>query len=74
MALTTEAYKDQSITLSEEENKPTELKINDQVIQFSAFANGHFHTEIFPYQEFDSLINLAKHIIDNIPNFGSGAN
>ncbi len=74
MGLTTEAYKGDSISLSEEENKPAELKINDQVIQFTAFENGHFHTETFPYQEFDNLIDLAKYIIDKLPNLGSGGN
>lgn len=68
MARTTEAYKDHSILLLEEENIPAKLTIDEQAIAYSTLKNGNFHSDYIPYQDFENLIELAKYIIDYLPN------
>ena len=72
MPLTTLTYKSSEISLNVHETLPAELKINDHPIEYITLENGHFHTEYIPYQDFEDLIELAKYIIDYLPNLVFG--
>jgi len=68
MAHTTEDYNGHSIILFEEENRPAKLQIDDHIVTYSTLESGSFHSDFIPYQDFENLIDLAKYIIDYLPN------
>ena len=46
------------------------LSINDADIHVMTLKDGKFATHYFPYSSFDSLEEMAKDLIDKVPEFG----
>ncbi len=74
MARTAESYNDHTIVLVEEENHLAKLQIDNHLVVYSVLKNGHYHSDYIPYQDFENLIDLAKYIIDHLPNVAFDAN
>ena len=68
-----ETYKGKDILASTD--KEVQLSIGGQGVDVSRDeTSGRFVTVHLPYTSYDSLIDLAKQVIDNVPDFRSDQN
>lgn len=66
MAVFKDTYKEKEFLI--DHGTPKRLHVNGKEISFQLFPNNRFYTDLLPYQDFENLIEMAKEIIDKIPN------
>lgn len=60
-----EVYKGYEILIEDE----LRLVIAGNQIKFEKIAAGKYYTRVLPYTEFSSLKELARHVVDDSPDF-----
>jgi len=69
MPTSIEIYNSHQIILTEYRNGDSPvISINDRVIAYTRLESGRYHSEYIPYQNFEDLTDLAKYVIDYLPN------
>lgn len=64
-----ETYRGFEIVIDESQGTPSTIKIADTTVEVSRMENGKYITQYMPYTEYDSLMELARHVIDKVPDF-----
>lgn len=65
MAAQQETFKGFEIVIDAENN----LRIGDQSIDVHRSDDGKFYTPYLPYTQYDSILELAKQVVDKAPDF-----
>jgi hypothetical protein len=72
----TERYKGKEIAfeIPADESKIGEvrLEIEGKHVHAIRMEDGKYGSHVLPYSDYDSIIDLAKALIDNVPEFGGG--
>lgn len=64
-----ETHRGFEIVVDESQGTPSTIKIGDTTVEVAKADDGRYFTQYMPYTDYDSLIELAKHVIDKVPDF-----
>lgn len=66
-----ETYKGKEIVVRTRVNGPQMTIDQKEVVISYDEHTGRYATHFLPYTDYLSVMNLAKHLIESVPNFGS---
>ena len=64
-----ETYRAFEIEVDESQGTPSTIKIGDTTVEVAMADDGRYSTPYLPYTDYDSLMELAKDVIDSVPGF-----
>ena len=64
-----ETHRGFEIVIDDTEVTPESITIGDTTVEVTVGDDGRYSTRYMPYSDYDSLMALAKHVIDKAPDF-----